>query len=297
MNDKLWTSMFLAGVDDKSMQSMSILRMVRKNMIHARDYRPRVGIFGDTEVGKSSLCNALFGKETVCVSDVKACTRKAQEVEISTDSGGITLVDVPGVGEDTERHNEYVDLYKKLIPDLDIILWVFKADTRAYKSAIEVYNEVLKPNLDRCPVVFVLNQAEKIEPSNEWYENDHKLGAKQKYNLLERIIEVSSKFDVSASKIVAVSAKGKYHLKELVDIIVSTLPNEKKYGFTRETKEENVSEETREKAEEGIWEYIKEKAGDALAYIIDNKDKVLEIAAAVLPFAKKGFDWVKRIFA
>lgn len=60
MNDKLWTSMFLAGVDDKSMQSMSILRMVRENMIHARDYRPRVGIFGDTGVAKLSLCNERF---------------------------------------------------------------------------------------------------------------------------------------------------------------------------------------------------------------------------------------------
>lgn len=288
MNEEL-----LTGMDNKAIQS--IFNMVRENMVHARDYRPRVGIFGDTGVGKSSLCNALFGRETVGVSDVKACTRNAQKVEIETEEGGITLVDVPGVGEDTEKHIEYVDLYKKLVPDLDIVLWVFKADNRAYKSALEVYNEVLKPHLDKCPVVFVVNQADKIEPISEWYENNpHNLGAKQKCNLAERIIDISSKFDVPTSKIVAVSANEKFQLKELVDIIVSSLPNEKKYGFTRETKKENVSENARERAEEGIWEYVKEKLGDAYSYILENKDEIIKIATTVLPFAKKGFEFLKR---
>lgn len=289
MNEEL-----LTGMDNKAIQS--IFNMVRENMVHARDYRPRVGIFGDTGVGKSSLCNALFGKETVGVSDVKACTRNAQEVEVETEKGGITLVDVPGVGEDTEKHNEYVELYKKLVPDLDIVLWVFKADNRAYKSALEVYNEVLKPNVDKCPVVFVVNQADKIEPINEWYENNHKLGTKQELNLADRIIEISSKFDVPTSKIVAVSANAKYKLQELVDIIVSALPNEKKYGFTRETKEENVSENSREIAEESIWEYVKEKVGDAYSFIMKNKDEIIKMATTVLPFAKKGVDFLKRIW-
>ncbi|MEB8534631.1 GTPase family protein [Acidithiobacillus ferriphilus] len=277
-------------------KTIPMLNMVREYMVHARDYRPRVGIFGDTGVGKSSLCNALFGKETVGVSDVKACTRNAQEVEVETEKGGITLVDVPGVGEDTEKHNEYVELYKKLVPDLDIVLWVFKADNRAYKSALEVYNEVLKPNVDKCPVVFVVNQADKIEPINEWYENNHKLGTKQELNLADRIIEISSKFDVPTSKIVAVSANAKYKLQELVDIIVSALPNEKKYGFTRETKEENVSENSREIAEESIWEYVKEKVGDAYSFIMKNKDEIIKMATTVLPFAKKGVDFLKRIW-
>jgi hypothetical protein len=171
---------------------------------------------------------------------------------------------------------------------------VFKADNRAYKSALEVYNEVLRPNVDKCPVVFVVNQADKIEPISEWYENNHKLGAKQKHNLAERIIEISSKFDVPTSKIVSVSANEKYQLKELVDIIVSALPNEKKYGFTRETKEENVSENSRERAEEGIWEYVKEKAGDAYAFIMKNKDEIITIATTVFPFAKKGVEFLKR---
>lgn len=35
-------------------------------------YEPRVGVFGKTGAGKSSLCNALFGAEVSAISDVAA---------------------------------------------------------------------------------------------------------------------------------------------------------------------------------------------------------------------------------
>ena len=44
------------------------------------NYEPRVGVFGKTGVGKSSLCNALFGTDICPISDVEACTRDTQEV-------------------------------------------------------------------------------------------------------------------------------------------------------------------------------------------------------------------------
>ncbi|MDD9232520.1 50S ribosome-binding GTPase [Aeromonas hydrophila] len=47
-----------------------------------RTYTPKVGVFGNSGVGKSSLCNALFGKDIAKISDVEACTRKPQEILI-----------------------------------------------------------------------------------------------------------------------------------------------------------------------------------------------------------------------
>ncbi len=93
-----------------------------------RAYTPKVGVFGNSGVGKSSLCNSLFGKDIAKISDVEACTRKPQEILIGADgdNGGITLVDVPGIGEDPAHQKEYTALYKSLVPELDLVLWAIK---------------------------------------------------------------------------------------------------------------------------------------------------------------------------
>ena len=51
-------------------------------MNHIKNYTPKIGVFGDTGVGKSSLCNSLFGKDIASVSDVEACTREIQEINL-----------------------------------------------------------------------------------------------------------------------------------------------------------------------------------------------------------------------
>jgi len=115
------------------------------------------------------LCNALFGKEIAKISKVLACTRKPQEILIpSKEGGGIVLVDVPGIGEDKVRHKEYVELYESLTPELDLILWAIKSDDRKYMSSIDVYENLKSSISNCCPVIFVVTQADKIEPADEW---------------------------------------------------------------------------------------------------------------------------------
>ena len=113
-------------IDSKRKSKM--LEEVKLEIQRLRNYTPKVGVFGDTGVGKSSLCNALFGKDIAEIHDVKACTREPKEIFIANkEAGGIVLVDVPGVGEDPERHQEYVELYKSLMPNLDLVLWAITA--------------------------------------------------------------------------------------------------------------------------------------------------------------------------
>ncbi len=275
-----------------------ILNDIKAEISRIRNYKPKIAIFGDTGVGKSSLCNALFGKEIAEISDVEACTRVPQEILLSGDGHGITLIDVPGVGEDPKRHSEYRELYKSLLPELDLVIWAIKADDRKYATSIEVYQDILKPNLDRCPVIFVVTQADKIEPHRKWNEQENKPGDEQVANLNIKINDISSRFDVSTNKIVAVSANDSWNLVELVNKVVDILPNEKKYAFTREAKEENVSEEAAKNAETGFFEAIKEKAGEAWDYIKNEVadivvDKVIEYAPII---AKKAISWFKSIW-
>lgn len=272
-----------------------ILVKIRAELKKARNYTPKVGVFGNSGVGKSSLCNALFGKEIAKISDVEACTREPQEILIGDEEeGGIVLVDVPGVGEDPEHHKEYVSLYKSLVPNLDLVIWAIKSDDRNYAASIDAYKEVLEPKLKDCPVVFAITQADKIKPDFDWNREKNTPSEKQLANLTIKSNDISARFNVSTNKIVSVSAEYPYNLVELVNKVVEVLPNEKKYSFTRETKAENVSEEAAKNAEKGLFDHVKEVAGEAwdvvkgaaVAVLIETAPKVFKAVSS----------WFKRWF-
>ncbi len=84
-------------------------------------YEPVIGIMGKTGSGKSSLCNALFRGEVTPVSNVEACTRDVLRFRLSSGSHSLLLVDLPGVGESKERDEEYTTLYRRILPELDLV--------------------------------------------------------------------------------------------------------------------------------------------------------------------------------
>lgn len=266
----------------------NILKQIKQEIKKIRTYVPRVAIFGDTGVGKSSLCNALFGKDIAKISDVEVGTTKTQEINIDSENGGIVLIDFPGIGD---GKNDYTNLYKDELKNIDLVIWAIKADDRKYELAVNFFKDVLKPNIENCPVVFVITQVDKIEPYREWDIKNSKPSKNQENNINAKILDISKTFDISANNIVPVSANDKYNLVTLVSKIVEVLPNEKKSSFVRETKEENVDDETYEKAEKGTWDYIKDKFEDvwdsvkdaAVVMIVEHAPKLIE----------KGLDWLK----
>ena len=260
-----------------SVQEMERLKeRIRQRVHELRIYVPKIGVFGVTGVGKSSLCNALFGSDVAAISDVAACTRSPQEILIGENGRGLCLVDVPGVGERIERDEEYFALYKSLMPELDLVIWVIKADDRAYAVAERAYKEIIKPHAERCPTLFVVNQVDKINPVREWDDEKNCLGEKQLANIQVKVNEIIKAFDVSTERIQTVSAEAKYNLEAVMDAIVDILPKEKKYAVTREAKEEVVSEKAQIEAEKGIWDTVKEIAGDALEAVREFAIDVVE---------------------
>ncbi len=260
-----------------SVQEMERLKeRIRQRVHELRTYVPKIGVFGVTGVGKSSLCNALFGSDVAAISDVAACTRSPQEILIGENGRGLCLVDVPGVGERIERDEEYFALYKSLMPELDLVIWVIKADDRAYAVAERAYKEIIKPHAERCPTLFVVNQVDKINPVREWDDEKNCPGEKQLANIQVKVNEIIKAFDVSTERIQTVSAEAKYNLEAVMDAIVDILPKEKKYAVTREAKEEVVSEKAQIEAEKGIWDTVKEIAGDALEAVREFAIDVVE---------------------
>ncbi len=259
-----------------SPENEKLLQLIKEKINGIRSYTPKVAVFGNSGVGKSRLCNALFGQKIAKISDVKACTRKPQEILLTGADGksGICLVDVPGIGEDPARQVEYTKLYKSLAPELDLILWCIKADDRNYASACDTYQEVFSKQGSAPPVIFVITQTDKTNPigPSGWNYETFKPSEKQAGNIAIKENDVSKRFDIKASNVISIATYSEdeeappsksYNLQELLDKIVEVLPREKKYSLTREAKAEFVSEASRVQAEKGIWDSIKDFAGTA----------------------------------
>ncbi len=233
--------------------------IIKKRLDSIISYQPMIGIFGKTGAGKSSLCNALFGQDVCEISDISACTRAPQEVILSMGNKGIKLIDVPGVGESVERDKEYEDLYKNLLPELDVVLWVLKGDDRAFSSDEIFYKNLVKPYIDKGrPFFIVLNQVDKIEPFREWDVAKNRPGAHQAENIEAKRRNVASIFDLPLNSVIPISANERYGLIELVDNIVHSLPKERKAILLKEVKEENRSSGAKQEAKNGFVDTLTE---------------------------------------
>ena len=72
----------------------------------------------------------------------------------------MTLVDLPGIGETPQHDQEYRTLYRQLLPELDLIIWILRADERAYAADIAMHQFLLNEGAD--PRAFCLFSAMPI---------------------------------------------------------------------------------------------------------------------------------------
>lgn len=223
-------------------------------------YTARIGFFGKTGSGKSSLCNALFGEDVAKISDIAGCTREPQEFLLKlAREKDIVLVDVPGVGETLKRDDEYFKLYKNLTPELDAILWIIKADDRAFSVDELCWKDVVRPHLDRSiPVVIVINQVDKFNPLKEWCDETNTPGPNQLRLIQDKIAEVARAFDLPIIQIVPVSAHLGYNIPQLVETLILSLPKEKKASVFKDIPENQKTENAKKDAERGFFETFEE---------------------------------------
>jgi len=202
----------------------------------------KIGIFGVTGVGKSSLLNSLAGCNIAMVSDVSACTRIPNEIVIKSndlDASGVTLIDVPGVGERIQKDNEYYYLYESVLSSLDLVIWVIKADDRSYSVAEATYNELIIKKAKKCPVLFVINQIDKVEPLFDknlktYWDNDlNEPKIEKEVNILKKICDVSKVFNISTRYIQTSSTKMQYNIPDIMIKAIEII-TEKKQTLKRE---------------------------------------------------------------
>ena len=159
-----------------------------------------VAIIGETNVGKSTLLNALVGEEKAIVSDIHGTTRDV--IEDTVNLGGITFrfIDTAGIRQTTDVvENIGIErTYKKMLQS-DIILWMIDASVLSgADSEFRIQNSEL---ISDKPLIILFNKCDQIS-------------AEQRENLLQHFA------DVDAEKLF-ISAKKHIGLDELERLLVS----------------------------------------------------------------------------
>ena len=183
-------------------------------------YEPVIGIMGKTGAGKSSLCNALFAGAVSPVSDVVACTRESLRFRLQVGERFMTIVDLPGVGENGVRDTEYTALYREQLPRLDLVLWLIKADDRALAVDEHFYHQVIGEAF-RHKVLFVISQSDKTEPTS----GSGQLSTAQKQNISRKICLLHELFQ-PVHPVCAVSVRLQWGLRIMAERMIRCLPRE-----------------------------------------------------------------------
>lgn len=259
-------------------------------------YEPKVAIFGKTGVGKSSLTNALFGKDVCKVSDVEACTREPQEVFLKLEgaSNGIKILDVPGIGESAERDKQYFKLYAEILKEADMALWVLKADDRTFSADEEFYKTCMKPYIDAGkPFAVAVSQVDKIEPFREWDEIKHLPGPTQEGNIAKKLNYVAQQFgDLKVSQVVAVSANENYNLSNLMLQLIKALPADKRYQTIRNMDEKLQQHEKVKKEKNSAFIDTVFKIIEVLPILDSVKRNGKELLSKAREFISDAEEWV-----
>ncbi|CAK9883814.1 MAG: GTPase Era [Candidatus Erwinia impunctatus] len=255
-------------------------------------YEPIIGIMGKTGAGKSSLCNALFQGEVTPVSNVDACTRDILRFRLSNDSHSLMIVDLPGVGESEQRDNEYTALYRRILPELDLVLWVIKADDRALSVDEHFYRKVMVAYQHR--VLFVVNQVDKAEPCYQWNTNSNTPSQNQQSTIEAKRNALKQQFSPH-HPVCVVSARTGWGMEAMVDTMMQSLPDHATSPLATQLHRRLCGEPVKKQARESFGNAVGEvlDSAEAAPFIpAPLKAVIRTIRDAVVSAACAVWDWI-----
>lgn len=229
-----------AGMSEKDIEELQNSVVERIN----EEDPPKIALVGLTGVGKSSTLNALFnaGRE---INDVVACTREAAAVkgtvtEYIGSKGSVIVYDMPGLGEDIEEDKHHLETYRKVLPNVDVVVWTISAGDRKMKPEQEALL-ILKKTFGKSftdKLVVVINKVDTIAPGETaWRKEMNMPSRKQQENLMIFEDYVAKKIKMVLpewkGEIVSYSAKYRFRLDILMTAIIEAVPKNRRWVYDR----------------------------------------------------------------
>lgn len=126
-----------------------------------------VALTGEVNVGKSSLLNAILGRERAIVSAIPGTTRDAIEETLILGGVEIHLVDTAGLREETADSIEHegMDRARRAVADADLVLLVLDGSRAPTPAEIARARELVSAN-----ALVVINKAD-LPAAPDWPPN------------------------------------------------------------------------------------------------------------------------------
>lgn len=206
---------------------------------------PKIALMGFAGVGKSTTVNAIFnaGRE---VGAVLPCTKEpgivhTQIEQVDGSKGAVIIYDMPGLGEDILLEDKYLAEYDRLLPEVDVAVWLIDSNNRALapiQSTILHFLECNKSVLSK--IVFGVNKVDAIAPGETRWKTATNLPSREQAKNIEDFkgfVEqgIRNVNPTWTGEVHMYSAKRAFQLQELVTAMIEAIPPERRWVTSERT--------------------------------------------------------------
>lgn len=155
-----------------------------------------VSVVGRTNVGKSTLLNALLGEKLLIISDKPQTTRNNIRCIFTDDEAQIVFMDTPGIHRPKNRLGELmIDKVAQSLANTDVTLLVLENDLQIGGRDKMLLEKLAQSNK---PTIAIINKADKMTQEDVLY----KINLLKEYDYIDEIVPLSALTGKNVGKII-----------------------------------------------------------------------------------------------